>query len=171
MLRRAALLLPLAWLCACASAPQPSLAPLCGIWTEPQPGTRYERWYVEGEDLLGDLGTILEDGELLQTQHRTLLTDPRGPIYYTMLSGHVTPTKFRPIDPARSRFGASAPEGARIWVWANYRNPYPQEIRYVLFDDERLEVAYSGPEGEGVRMSGWTFERTGGCARSRSAHP
>lgn len=147
---------------ACASK-LPSPEPLCGTWSDGAGMT--ERWWLDGDDLRGEGKT--PDG----TETLALIAGPRGHVYVAK-PGDAEPTEFAPIDPSRARFGAQAPATAQVWVWANYEHDFPQEIHYVLGDDNHLTAKIAGPsddpgEGNG-RSMGWTLERTATCGEEPS---
>jgi len=163
MIRAVASSLALALVCACAGSRPPSVAPLCGTWTEPAPGTRYESWSRAGQGLVGEGGDILATGELVATEQLQLRAERRGHVYLAQ-PGQAIPTKFSPIDPAQARFGTRAPATATHWSWANYDHDFPQEIHYVLLDNGRLQISIGGPKGSGGQGMGWTFVRAAACA-------
>jgi hypothetical protein len=146
--------------CACAASRPPSVEPLCGTWAEGEPGI-YESWTRDGDDLRGEGGKVLDDGQLVHSEGLWLRAGRRGHVYVAQ-PGHVEPTEFRPIVPDRARFGVETPAAATVWVWANYDHDFPQEIHYALVGD-RLDVAIAGPEDGGGRSMGWTLQRVAAC--------
>jgi hypothetical protein len=120
-----------------------------------------ERWWVDGDGLRGY--STDDNRDFYMREILELVNSRRGHIYIARPGGNYE-TKFAPIDPARARFIVSKPENAEVWVWANYKHDYPQEIHYAVLDNY-LYATIVGPsensaEGHPLR---WELRRIAEC--------